>query len=234
MPCWTSRGCPPRSSGERGGGVLPSPGSGWEPAGGALGPRGILYASPGKKRVPAGLLSEQSCLLTPFHVVLPPPRPICSAIDKLDKEPWDFVRREMVVDKGLEEGVADAIRPFVELRGQPQALLAKLLDKGAWSQGGMWILPALGPVSCLLLLCEVARVAALVESPTKRLPRFSNTQTNPQATRLPATRAPAPRWRSCARCLGTWRAWARSPTSSSTCPWRGAWTTTLASSTRRC
>ncbi|KAL6767539.1 TSH1 [Auxenochlorella protothecoides x Auxenochlorella symbiontica] len=57
-------------------------------------------------------------------------RPICSAIDKLDKEPWDFVRREMVVDKGLEEGVADAIRPFVELRGQPQALLAKLLDKG--------------------------------------------------------------------------------------------------------
>lgn len=29
-------------------------------------------------------------------------RPICSAIDKLDKEPWPEVRREMVEDKGLQ------------------------------------------------------------------------------------------------------------------------------------
>lgn len=57
-------------------------------------------------------------------------RPICSAIDKLDKEPWEVVRREMVVDKGLDEAAADAIRPFVELRGQPKALLATLLEPG--------------------------------------------------------------------------------------------------------
>lgn len=28
-------------------------------------------------------------------------RPICSAIDKLDKEPWEAVRAEMVKEKGL-------------------------------------------------------------------------------------------------------------------------------------
>ena len=32
-------------------------------------------------------------------------RAICSAIDKLDKEPWDAVRAEMVDDKGLDPAV---------------------------------------------------------------------------------------------------------------------------------
>ena len=40
-------------------------------------------------------------------------RPICSAIDKLDKEPWSEVRREMVEDKGLPEASADKIGTFV-------------------------------------------------------------------------------------------------------------------------
>ncbi|GLC65359.1 hypothetical protein PLESTF_000284700 [Pleodorina starrii] len=53
-------------------------------------------------------------------------RPICSAIDKLDKEPWEAVRQEMVVDKGLPEEVADAIGRFVVLRGEPLALLQQL------------------------------------------------------------------------------------------------------------
>jgi histidyl-tRNA synthetase len=53
-------------------------------------------------------------------------RPICSAIDKLDKEPWEVVRREMVADKGLPEEVADAIGRFVVLRGEPLALVAQL------------------------------------------------------------------------------------------------------------
>lgn len=57
-------------------------------------------------------------------------RPICSAIDKLDKEPWEAVRKEMVVDKGLDELAADAIKPFVELRGAPKELLKTLLADG--------------------------------------------------------------------------------------------------------
>ena len=33
-------------------------------------------------------------------------RPICSAIDKLDKEPWPIVRAEMVDQKGLDPAVS--------------------------------------------------------------------------------------------------------------------------------
>lgn len=46
-------------------------------------------------------------------------RTICSAIDKLDKEPWEAVRREMVEEKGLDEDVADRIFPFVQFVGEP-------------------------------------------------------------------------------------------------------------------
>jgi hypothetical protein len=43
-------------------------------------------------------------------------RAICSAIDKLDKEPWEAVRCEMVEEKGLPADVADTIGQFVVLR----------------------------------------------------------------------------------------------------------------------
>ena len=50
----------------------------------------------------------------------------CSAIDKLDKEPWEEVRREMVDQKGLDPQAADAIGRYVrddvqpKFQGQPQ------------------------------------------------------------------------------------------------------------------
>ncbi|KAI1658787.1 histidyl-tRNA synthetase [Daldinia decipiens] len=44
-------------------------------------------------------------------------RPISSAVDKLDKEPWDVVKKEMVEQKGLPEEVADKIGVFVLNRG---------------------------------------------------------------------------------------------------------------------
>jgi len=53
-------------------------------------------------------------------------RPICSAIDKLDKEPWEVVRSEMVDEKGLDPAAADIIGQFVVLRGEPRQLLNKL------------------------------------------------------------------------------------------------------------
>lgn len=55
-------------------------------------------------------------------------RPICSAIDKLDKEPWEVVKKEMVEEKGLPESVADKIGEFVVLRGEPRQLLTKLQE----------------------------------------------------------------------------------------------------------
>ncbi|XP_068702840.1 histidine--tRNA ligase, cytoplasmic-like isoform X1 [Montipora foliosa] len=44
-------------------------------------------------------------------------RSICSAVDKLDKLPWEDVKAEMVGEKGLEESIADKIGEYVKLRG---------------------------------------------------------------------------------------------------------------------
>jgi histidyl-tRNA synthetase len=54
-------------------------------------------------------------------------RTICSAVDKLDKEPWEEVRREMVEDKGLSGEVADKIGEFVVLKGKPWDMYNSLM-----------------------------------------------------------------------------------------------------------
>ncbi|CAH1991326.1 unnamed protein product [Acanthoscelides obtectus] len=51
-------------------------------------------------------------------------RAICSAVDKLDKSPWEEVRKEMVEEKGLSEASADLIGEYVQLNGK-----ADLVDK---------------------------------------------------------------------------------------------------------
>ncbi|KAL7547592.1 hypothetical protein ACHAWF_010882 [Thalassiosira exigua] len=56
-------------------------------------------------------------------------RTICSAVDKLDKEPWDAVRREMVEEKGLAGDVADRIGKFVVLKGAPWEMYKSLTDE---------------------------------------------------------------------------------------------------------
>lgn len=45
-------------------------------------------------------------------------RTISSAVDKLDKSPWEVVKKEMCVEKGLEEEVADKIGEYVKLKGE--------------------------------------------------------------------------------------------------------------------
>mmetsp|Transcript_10889 Transcript_10889/g.17700 ORF Transcript_10889/g.17700 Transcript_10889/m.17700 type:complete len:955 (-) Transcript_10889:45-2909(-) len=54
-------------------------------------------------------------------------RTICSAVDKLDKEPWSEVRREMVEEKGLKGEVADKIGEFVILKGEPWEMYKSLM-----------------------------------------------------------------------------------------------------------
>ncbi|KAK7900904.1 Cytoplasmic and mitochondrial histidine tRNA synthetase [Exophiala xenobiotica] len=44
-------------------------------------------------------------------------RMISSAVDKLDKLPWDEVKKEMVETKGLDEAVADKIKTYVTRKG---------------------------------------------------------------------------------------------------------------------
>jgi histidyl-tRNA synthetase len=54
-------------------------------------------------------------------------RTISSAVDKLDKQPWAEVRKEMVDEKGLAEEVADKIGEYVVQKGQKD-LLSRLQE----------------------------------------------------------------------------------------------------------
>ncbi|CAG8790032.1 13851_t:CDS:10, partial [Dentiscutata erythropus] len=45
-------------------------------------------------------------------------RPISSAVDKLDKLPWEDVRKEMTEEKGLDPSIADRIGEYVKLKDQ--------------------------------------------------------------------------------------------------------------------
>ena len=49
-------------------------------------------------------------------------RTISSAVDKLDKLPWEEVKKEMVEEKGLSEDVADRIWSFVQKKGSIDVL----------------------------------------------------------------------------------------------------------------
>ena len=49
-------------------------------------------------------------------------RTISSAVDKLDKSPWEEVRLEMTEEKGLDPAVADQIGEYVRLQGQKDLL----------------------------------------------------------------------------------------------------------------
>lgn len=61
-------------------------------------------------------------------------RTTCSAIDKLDKEPWENVRREMVDDKGIPEEVADKIQKFVCKVGTPRELHSELTQENLFGE----------------------------------------------------------------------------------------------------
>ena len=58
-------------------------------------------------------------------------RSICSAVDKLDKEDWEVVKREMI-DKGISGGVADKIGKFVLRKGAPWEMYRALIDEKAF------------------------------------------------------------------------------------------------------
>ncbi len=61
-------------------------------------------------------------------------RPICSAIDKLDKLPWDAVRHEMVVEKGLSDACADKLGRYATYSGPAWELWHKLNNENTLSK----------------------------------------------------------------------------------------------------
>ncbi|XP_017851748.1 histidine--tRNA ligase, cytoplasmic isoform X2 [Drosophila busckii] len=56
-------------------------------------------------------------------------RAICSAVDKLDKSPWEDVRKEMVDEKGLDGVTADKIGEYVRLSGGAELVERLLSDE---------------------------------------------------------------------------------------------------------
>lgn len=69
-------------------------------------------------------------------------RKISSAVDKLDKSPWEVVKKEMVVEKGQPEEVADRIGDFVKWNGSIREVLellkgSELLKSNASAQQGI-------------------------------------------------------------------------------------------------
>ncbi|GLT60035.1 hypothetical protein SLA2020_328240 [Shorea laevis] len=56
-------------------------------------------------------------------------RTISSSIDKLDKQSFEQVKKEMVEQKGLSVETADKIGTFVKIRGPPLELLSKLTEQ---------------------------------------------------------------------------------------------------------
>lgn len=55
---------------------------------------------------------------------------ICSAIDKLDKEPWEAVANELIHEKGIEKQAVEKIKTFVENRGKIDEMIAKVEQLG--------------------------------------------------------------------------------------------------------
>ena len=54
-------------------------------------------------------------------------RTVCSSVDKLDKEDWNDVKKELV-EKGITEEQCDKLWSFVQLKDKPKTLLEKLLQ----------------------------------------------------------------------------------------------------------
>lgn len=56
-------------------------------------------------------------------------RSICSAVDKLDKNSWEEVKKEMVEEKGLDEHIADKVGRYVSLSGGMELIAELKKDK---------------------------------------------------------------------------------------------------------
>jgi histidyl-tRNA synthetase len=54
---------------------------------------------------------------------------ICSSIDKLDKEPWENVRSELMNQKGLTSDMCAKLEKFVQYKGEPMTMLNQLKDQ---------------------------------------------------------------------------------------------------------
>ncbi|KAG2318275.1 hypothetical protein Bca52824_021397 [Brassica carinata] len=81
-------------------------------------------------------------------------RTICSSIDKLDKQSFEQVKKEMVEEKGLSSEIADRIGSFVKEKGAPMELLSKLRQEGSEFLGNSSAKEALDELSIMFEALE--------------------------------------------------------------------------------
>jgi len=88
-------------------------------------------------------------------------RTISSAVDKLDKSPWEEVRREMTEEKGLDGEIADRIWGFVQRKGGRDVLEALRQDESVKSNTGMT--KAMDDMDLLFTYLEAFNILSKVE-----------------------------------------------------------------------
>ncbi|OXU18315.1 hypothetical protein TSAR_016726 [Trichomalopsis sarcophagae] len=83
-------------------------------------------------------------------------RSICSAVDKLDKSPWEEVKKEMVEEKGLDEKIADRIGTYVSKSGGRD--LVEELRKDADLLKQPSAVEGINSMELLLKYCEIFKI----------------------------------------------------------------------------
>lgn len=83
-------------------------------------------------------------------------RTICSTVDKLDKSPWEEVRKEMIDEKGLEEHIADKIGKYVSQSGGVELINKLRKDKELMAQSSA--VQGLDSMELLLKYCDIYKI----------------------------------------------------------------------------
>ncbi|XP_066597424.1 histidine--tRNA ligase-like [Prorops nasuta] len=83
-------------------------------------------------------------------------RTICSAVDKLDKSPWEEVKKEMVDEKGLDDKIADRIGTYVSKAGGVELIEELRKDEELMKQKSA--VEGLEAMELLLKYCQIYNV----------------------------------------------------------------------------
>ncbi|EFN84523.1 Histidyl-tRNA synthetase, cytoplasmic [Harpegnathos saltator] len=83
-------------------------------------------------------------------------RSICSAVDKLDKNPWEEVKKEMIEEKGLDEHIADKVGKYVSQSGGMELITELKKDKDLMKQSSA--VQGLDSMELLLKYCSIYKI----------------------------------------------------------------------------
>ncbi|OAY71759.1 Histidine--tRNA ligase, cytoplasmic [Ananas comosus] len=84
-------------------------------------------------------------------------RTVCSSIDKLDKQTFEQIKKELVEEKGLAIETAEKIGTFVEKRGPPLEILSELKKEGSQFMENSGAVVALNELDILFKALEKSK-----------------------------------------------------------------------------